>query len=65
LADAVGSVAFLFRQTSPRDQRYSHDELHDEVEVCPEGGTGADKTFIGKKDKTTNHGFHPQISDSQ
>src|SRR6202040_414215 len=26
LADAVGSVAFLFRQTSPRDQRYSHDE---------------------------------------
>lgn len=39
------------------------DELHDQVEICPEGGARTQKAFIGEKDSTSN--YSPQISSSQ
>ena len=39
----MSSVAFLFREMSPCNQGCSHDELNDEVEICPEGCAGAEK----------------------
>ena len=48
LADTVSFVAFVFRETSPSDQRCSHDELHDEVEICPESCAGAEKALHGR-----------------
>jgi len=41
----VSFVAFVFRKKGPSEQGYTHDELHDEVEVCPEGGAGTEKTL--------------------
>ncbi len=35
---------FVPREKSPGDQSYSHDDLHDEVEICSEGSAGAEKT---------------------
>jgi len=64
LADTVSFVAFLFREENSRDQRCSHDELQDEVEICPEGGACTEKTPLWEE---TAHKFQLQlqISDSQ
>src|SRR5258706_14880120 len=45
----MSSVAFVFCENSPRDQRKSHDELHDEVEIRPESSAGAEKTRYWKE----------------
>ena len=48
---AVSFVAFLFCEMSPCDQSCSHDELHDEVEICPEGCASAEKALHWKEIK--------------
>ena len=45
LANSVSFVAFLFCEMSPRNQGCSHDELHDEVEIRPEGCASAEKAL--------------------
>jgi hypothetical protein len=39
----------LLGQKNARDQSQSHEELHDEVEICPEGGTGPEKALHWEK----------------
>jgi hypothetical protein len=51
----VGSVAFASGEKGPRDQRYSHDELHDEVEIAPKVAPVPRKPLTGKIDNTANH----------
>jgi hypothetical protein len=51
LANSVSSVAFVFREKSAHDQGYSHDELHDEVEIRPEGSAGPEKTLHRKENQ--------------
>jgi hypothetical protein len=41
LTNAMSSEPLLFREKHARDQRCSHDELHDEVEICREWGASA------------------------
>ena len=53
----------MFRQKGPDDQGYSHDELHDEVEICPEGGACAEKTLYWEVDNTAKHRFRSHIYD--
>src|ERR1700687_325804 len=64
LTNTVSSGTFVFREKSARDQGYSHDELHDKVEICPEGGTGPEKALHWKEGNST-HPLYPQIRDSQ
>ena len=56
LTDAVSSVPLLFREKHASDQSCSHDELHDEVEICREWGASAQKSLYRKKRVTM--GFH-------
>jgi hypothetical protein len=39
----VSPVAFAFRENSSGNQRCTHDELHDKIEICREGRAGTEK----------------------
>ena len=49
LANSVSCVPFSFRQNSPPDQCYSHDDLHHEVEVCLKRGARAEESLYWKE----------------
>jgi hypothetical protein len=51
LANSVSFVAFLLREMSPSNQGSSHDELHHEVEIRPEGCASAEKALHWKEIK--------------
>jgi hypothetical protein len=40
----------VFGEDHTSDQSRSHDELHDEVEICHERGARAQKSFYGKEE---------------
>ena len=60
----MSCVAFSLGEKNAHDQSQSHDELHDEVEICPEGGTGPEEALCREKANST-HPLHSQIPDSQ
>jgi len=45
LAYTVRPVAPVPRENGSQSERYCHDELHDEVEIRPEGSTGTEKAL--------------------
>src|ERR1700687_3726532 len=63
LANTVSSVAFMFREKGPRDQGCSHDELHDQVEICPEGCASTEKAPHWEERQHFNHPFHSHLYD--
>jgi len=45
LAYTMSPVTLLPRENGSRSERHSHDDLHDEVEIRPEGSAGTEKAL--------------------